>query len=96
MSLGSTKAFWSTTSTVPVRLCSRTAREDAAVPPSAIICAVCQRLRIRGSHNHAGEVFICAQCQADAKQFIEIQDTLWVESREFAASTDETDEPAHP
>ena len=25
----------------------------------------------------AGETFICVDCQADAKQFIEIQDAVW-------------------
>jgi hypothetical protein len=41
-------------------------------------------------------VFICAECEADAKQFIEIQDDIWVEAGEPGASTDETDEPTHP
>jgi hypothetical protein len=29
-----------------------------------------------GSHDETGEIFICIDCQADAKQFIEIQDSL--------------------
>lgn len=66
------------------------------MPRSAITCAVCQRLRTRGCHNHAGDVFICAECEADAKQFIEIQDDIWVEADEPGATTDETDEPTHP
>ena len=73
-----------------------TRREDAAVPRSAVTCAVCQRRRTRGSHNHEGDVFICAECQADAKQFIEIQDSIWVEVGEAGESTDETDKPTHP
>ena len=71
-------------------------REDAAVLRSAVSCAVCQRSRTRGSHSHAGDVFICAECQADAKQFIEIQDSIWVDAGEAGESTDENDKPAHP
>ena len=74
---------------------SRMRREDAAVPRSAAICAVCQRSRTRGSHNHAGDIFICAECQADAKQFIEIQDSIRVEAGGAGESTDETEKPAH-
>ena len=62
---------------------------------SAVTCALCERLRTRGSHNHAGDIFICAECQADANQFIEIQDSISVQAGE-AESTDETKKPAHP
>jgi hypothetical protein len=75
---------------------SRMRREDAAVPRFAVTCAVCQRSQTRGSHNHAGDVFVCAECQADATQFIEIKDSIWVEAGEAEESTGETDEPAHP
>lgn len=75
---------------------SRMRCEDAAVPRSAVTCVVCQRSRTRGSHNHAGDVFVCAECQADAKQFIAIQDSIWVEAGEAGESTDETDKLAHP
>lgn len=71
-------------------------REDAAMPRSAVTCAVCQRSRTRGSHNHAGDVFICAECRADAKRFIEIQDSIWGEAGAASESTDVTDKPAHP
>jgi hypothetical protein len=71
-------------------------REDAVVPRSAVTCAVCQRSPARGSYNHAGDVFICAECQADAKQLIEIQDSIWVEAGETSGSNDETDKPSHP
>ena len=30
-------------------------------------------MRGRGSFNDAGDVFICTECQANAKQFIEVQ-----------------------
>jgi hypothetical protein len=56
---------------------SAIAREDAAMPRSAVVCAVCHRSPTRGGHNHAGDVFICAECQAGATQFIEIQDSIW-------------------
>lgn len=68
--------------------------EDVAVPRSAVICAVCHRLRVRGSFSDAGDVFICAECQADAKQFIEIQDSIWAETAETSESSDGTDKPA--
>ena len=60
---------------------------------SAATCAVCQRLRTRGSRNQAGDVFICAECQEDAKQFIEIQDSIWSKTPEPGTPTTETDKP---
>ena len=71
-------------------------REAAAMPRSAVVCAVCRQSRIRGGHNPAGDVFICAECQADASQFIEIQDSIWGEAGAVGASTGHTDKPAHP
>jgi len=68
--------------------------EDIAVPRTAVTCVVCHRLRVRGSFSDAGDVFICAECQADAKQFIEIQDSIWAEIAETRESTDGTDKPA--
>lgn len=59
--------------------------EDVGVADSAGICAVCHRSRIRGGRNAAGDVFICAQCQADAAQFIAIQDSIIEEARQLAA-----------
>lgn len=49
---------------------------------------------MRGSLNDAGDIFICAQCQTDAKQLIEIQDSTWAEITETSPSSDETDKPA--
>jgi hypothetical protein len=46
-----------------------------------------------GSFSDAGDVFICAECQADAKQFIEIQDRIWAEIAETGESNDGTDKP---
>lgn len=62
-------------------------REDVAVAESASICAVCHRKRIRGDHNHGGDVFICAECQADAAQLIAIQDSIWGEADQAAGET---------
>ena len=70
-------------------------RDDAAIPRPAVTCAVCHRSRTRGSHNDAGDVFIYVECQADAKQFVEIQDSIWAVG-DAGESTDETDTPAHP
>ena len=52
------------------------AREDVAVAESAVIGAVVIGPRNRGDHNQVGDVFICAECQADATQFIDIQDSI--------------------
>ena len=70
-------------------------REDAAVPRSAVTCGACQRSRTRGSYTSSGDVFICAECQADAKQLFEIQDRIWAEAGEAGESTDGADNPAH-
>jgi hypothetical protein len=51
-------------------------------------CSVCQRSRTRGSYDQAHDVFICAECERDAKQFIEIQDSIWDKGGE--------DEPRDP
>ena len=55
-------------------------REDGAMPPSVETCVVCHRSQTRGSRNQDGDIFICSECEADAEQFIEIQDTLWPEA----------------
>jgi len=57
------------------------------VAESASICAVCHRKRIRGDHNQGGDVFICAECQADAAQLIAIQDSIWGEADQAAGGT---------
>jgi hypothetical protein len=71
-------------------------REDGAVPPSVETCAVCHRSQTRGSRNQDGDLFICAECQADAEQFIEIQDTLWLEAGFAGESTDGVTTPTQP
>jgi hypothetical protein len=68
-------------------------REDGAVPPSVETCVVCHRLRGSGSRNQDGDIFICAQCEADADQLFKIQDTIWPAAGE---STGEATTPAQP
>jgi hypothetical protein len=48
-----------------------------AVPRDVATCSVCGRQRTRGSRDQTGEIFVCVDCQADAKKFIEIQDAIW-------------------
>ena len=95
--IGATAALaptpWSCSSTSAQ---TATRREDAAVPRPAVTCVVCQRSRSRGPHTRAGDVFICAECQADAKQLFEIQDRIWAQAGEVGESTGGADNPAHP
>ncbi len=69
--------------------------EDVGVVETAGICAVCHPSRIRGGRNDAGDVFICAQCQADAAQFIAIQDSIIEEARQFAEVRRDSDDEQH-
>ena len=52
-------------------------REDTGVVESDAICAVCHQQRRHDNRTAAGDVFICTGCQADARQFIAIQDPVW-------------------
>lgn len=61
-----------------------------------MICAVCHRSRTRGGRNAAGDVFICTQCQADAAQFIAIQDSIIDEARQFTEARRTSVEGKHP
>lgn len=78
---------------VPSAGAQRSAREDAAVRRSAPSCAMCQRSLRDGSQRDARDVFICAQCQADAKQLFEIQDRIWAGFSETGGSVGEPDDP---
>ncbi len=71
-------------------------REDGAMPPSVETCAVCHRSQSRGSRDQDCDIFICAECEADAEQFIEIQDTLWPEAGVAGESTDAATTPTQP
>jgi len=47
------------------------------VPQLVSTCSLCKRQRSHGSHDDAGDIFVCDACQADANQFIEIQENIW-------------------
>ncbi len=53
------------------------AREDFGVSERAEMCAMRRRPRIQWQYDLRGIVFICTQCQTDAKPFIRIQDSIW-------------------
>ena len=63
------------------------------MPQTAATCVVCHRLRVSGSFNHDGDIFICTQCQADGKQLIEIQDSIWADIAETSGASEGTDKP---
>ena len=57
------------------------AREDAGMPGSLGVCAVCHRTKAPGSWSADGGVFVCVDCQVDARHFLEIQDQIDDERR---------------
>ena len=73
-------------------------REDAGVPRTPVACAVCRRVDRPGSYSQTRDVFICTSCQADAKQLIEIQDSIWPGDGDASRSSDEAGQssPAPP
>jgi hypothetical protein len=73
-----------------------TACEDVGVTESVGICAVCHRSRARGHRTAAGDVFICTQCQADAAQFIAIQDSIIEEAPQFDEARRNSVDEQHP
>lgn len=64
--------------------------EYVAVPRSAVTCVVCHYLRVEGSFSDAGDIFICSECQANAKKLLEIQDSIWAEIVDTSESTEGT------
>ena len=60
------------------------------MPRSAVTCVVCQYLRVEGSFSDAGDIFICSECQANAKKLFEIQDSIWAEIVDTSGSTEGT------
>lgn len=68
---------------------SRREREHVAVPSDVRTCAVCQRQRIHGSHDETGAVFICRSCQAEAEQFLAMQESLSGPASEVQKSADD-------
>ena len=71
-------------------------REDGAVPSSVETCVVCHRLRSSGSRNQTGDIFMCTQCEADADQFLAIQDEIWPPAGVADDPTGGTFTPAKP
>ena len=53
-------------------------------------CGVCRQLRTRGPHHQTLDLFICDDCQADAKKLFAIQDGIWAHA---GTSTDESEMP---
>ncbi len=68
-------------------------RVEGSVAPIVETCVVCQRLRSSGSRNQDRDIFICAQCEADADQLFEIQDTIWPVAGVAGESTNEATTP---
>jgi len=68
------------------------------VSRSSVTCAVCQRPRSQGTFSDAGDVFICVQCQADANDFLRIQDDIWpaLSPGESDGSPNDSDRPSTP
>ena len=70
------------------------------MPPAVATCSVCRRQRTRGPRDQTGEIFVCVDCRADAKKFIEIQDAIWDPAVDTDTSADEisneAEKPEHP
>jgi hypothetical protein len=54
-----------------------TRRDDLDMSEAARECAVCHRIRTRGSRGLDQDVFICVGCDSAAEQFLKIQDHLY-------------------
>lgn len=52
-------------------------REDLGVDDLSSECAVCHRLRSRGSYEPSLAIFICVSCEQAAAQLLEIQDGVF-------------------
>jgi hypothetical protein len=46
---------------------------------------------VEGSFSDAGDIFICSECQANAKKLFEIQDPIWAEIVDNGESTEGTE-----
>lgn len=71
-----------------------------AVAPAVRTCSVCREKRMHGTQDSSGEVFICEGCQADAKQFLAIQDVMWDQvpgpQETDGGPSDDVQMPEHP
>jgi len=70
--------------------------KDVAMTRAAVVCVVCHYPRVDGSLSDNGEFFVCSGCQADAKQFIQIQDDIWPSDTETTISNNASDDSADP
>lgn len=68
-------------------------REDAGVSGTPVACAVCNKSGRPGTWSPARDIFICTSCQADARQLMEIQDSIWPVAGDTGRSSDETGQP---
>lgn len=66
------------------------------MPRSADTCVVCHYLRVEGSFSDAGDIFICSECQANAKKLFEIQDSIWAEIVDKDESAERTKRSPDP
>ena len=66
------------------------------MPRSAVTCVVCHYLRVEGSFSDAGDIFICSECQANAKKLFEIQDSIWAEIVDTDESAERTKQSPDP
>jgi len=57
---------------------------------------VCHRTQTDGSRDQGDDIFVCTGCQADADQFIQIQDTLWLLPDVTGESSGEASTPTPP
>lgn len=64
------------------------------MPRTPVVCAVCHQVDRSGSYSQRRDIFICTSCQADAKQLMEIQDTIWPMAGDTGPSSDETNHSA--
>jgi len=53
-------------------------------------------LRVEGSFSDAGDIFICSECQANAKKLFEIQDSIWAEIVDTGESAERTKQSPDP
>jgi hypothetical protein len=74
----------------------RLQREDDIVPGSARTCAVCHRERGLGAVDQSGDLFVCVECQANAQQFLEIQNQIFGGAGAAGEASDDIDKPARP
>ena len=66
------------------------------MPRPAVTCVVCHYLRVEGSFSDAGDIFICGECQANAKKLFEIQDSIWAEIVDTDESAERTKQSPDP